>query len=356
MPNLQSYGYLSHENIANDRVADGNVAVMAAALAASVAEHNRVVNAALGELVERTTEYSRRYKVGGGGTLQPLDQWGNPLPVKDAGYYDVAFPIQGGGTAWGDNRISRALMTIADADRYTFAALRRDADWIKRHILGAMFDNTSYTYTDPDHGSLTVVPLANGDGALYLRKNGTSSVDTHYYAQAAAIADGTNPFPTLHAELAEHVENSGPYVAYIPTALKATTMALTAFHDVADPNLQQGSGLTQLVGSLDRGMGDTVLGYVDPGIWIVEMEMLPATHGLVVARGTTTPALAMREYPAAGLRGLFAENHSPDGNLNEYRMIRYAGFGGLNRTAAVAFYIGGGAYTIPTGYETPMAV
>ena len=43
--------------------------------------------------------------LGSGGTLQPLDEWGNPLPVKDEGVYDVAFPIQGGGTAWGDNRV-----------------------------------------------------------------------------------------------------------------------------------------------------------------------------------------------------------------------------------------------------------
>ena len=76
----------------------------------------------------------------------------------------------------------------------------------------------------------------------------------------------------------------------------------------------------------------------------------------MVARGASTPALAMREYPAAELQGLFPENHSPDGNLNIYRLLRYAGFGALNRTAALAFYIGGGAYTTPAGYATPLAV
>lgn len=357
MANLQSYGFLSYANIAADRVLDGNnVQIVQAAIAASVAEHNRQVDAALGELVQRTTEYTRRYKIGGGGTLQPLDEWGNPLPVKDAGYYDVAFPLQGGGTAWGDNRVSRALMTIADADRHTMAAVRRDADWMKRHILAAMFDNTSYTYIDPEKGTLTVQPLANGDAVTYLTKNGTQATDTHYYAQAAAIADATNPYPTLLAKLSEHAENDGPYVAYIPTALKATTMALATFHDVADPNIQVGTGNTVLVGSVDRGFGDALIGYVDPGVWIVEWSLLPATHGIMVARGASTPPLGMREYPSAALQGLFAENHSPDGNLNEYRMIRYAGFGALNRTAALAFQIGNAAYQIPTGYTTPLAV
>lgn len=356
MANLSSYGFLSYADIAADRVADGHIQLVDTALRASVEEHNRVVSAALAEMVQRVTFPITRYKIGGGGTLQPLDEWGNPVPVKDAGSYDVAFPIQGGGTAWGDNRVSRALMTIEDADRYTFAALKRDADWVKRHILAAVLDNTSYTYADPEHGSLTVVPLANGDTALYPRKNGSAAVDTHYYAQAAAIADAANPFPTLHAELSEHMENSGPYVAYVPTALKATIQALATFHDVADPNVRLGDGLTQLVGSIDRGMGDTVIGYVDPGIWIVEMEVLPSTHGLIVARGASTPPVGMREYPAASLQGLFSENHSPDGNVNEYRMIRYAGFGGLNRTAALAFRIGNASYDIPTGYATPLAV
>ncbi len=356
MANLNSYGFLSLADIAADRVANGNVRVVSEAIAASVAEHNRQVQAALAELVERTTDYMRRYKIGGGGTLQPLDEWGNPKPVQDVGRYDVAFPIQGGGTAWGDNRVSRALMTVSEADRYTLAALRRDADWMKRHILAALLDNTSYTYVDPEFGSLTVQPLANGDAVTYLKKDGTPATDTHYYAQAAAIADGANPFPTLLDELSEHVENDGPYVAYVPTALKASIMGLATFHDVADPNIRLGDGQSQLIGSIDRGFGDKLIGYVDPGVWVVEWSVLPATHGLMVARGASTPALAMREYPSPALQGLFVENHSPDGNLNEYRMIRYAGFGALNRTAALAFYIGGGAYTIPTGYTTPLAV
>ena len=148
--------------------------------------------------------------------------------------------------------------------------------------------------------------------------------------------------------------NDGPYVAYIPTALKATTMALAAFHVVADANLRRGDGQTGLVGNLGRGFGDRVLGYVEPGIWIVEWSMLPATHGIMVARGALTPALAMREYDAPELQGLQTENFSPDGNLYEYRFIRAAGFGALNRTAALAFQIGNAAYQIPAGYATPM--
>ena len=179
---MSAFGFIGYEDLADERIVDGRVQLVNTAIAASVEEHNRQVAAALSELVERTTDYTVRYKIGGGGTLQPLDEWGNPLPVKDAGYYDVAFPIQGGGTAWGDNRVSRALMTVGEADRMTLGVLRRDADWMRRHFLAALFDNTTWSFADEEKGTLTVQPLANGDAVTYARNNGTFATDTHYYA------------------------------------------------------------------------------------------------------------------------------------------------------------------------------
>ena len=352
---MGSFGFVGYEDLADERVVDGNIRIVNEAIQASVDEHNRQVSAALTDLVERTTEYTARYKVGGSGTLQPLDEWGNPLPVKDAGFYDVAFPLQGGGTAWGDNRVSRAMMTVGEADRLTLGALRRDADWMRRHILAALFDNTTWTFADEEKGNLTVQPLANSDTVTFGRNNGTFATDSHYYAQAGAIADAANPFPTWLTELNEHPENSGPYVAYIPTNVKSAVQNLANFVDVADPNVNPGIMAPTLTGNVDRGMGDAVLGYVD-GVWVVEWSFLPDNYGIVVARGAEAKPLRMREYPAAALQGLFTENHSPDGNLNEYRFIRYAGFGAYNRVGALAFRIGNGSYAIPTGYATPLAV
>ncbi len=353
---MASFGFIGFEDLADERVIDGRVRMVNEAIAASLTEHNRQVSAALVELVERTTDYTLRYKIGGAGTLQPLDEWGNPKPVKDVGFYDVAFPIQGGGTAWGDNRVSRALMTVAEADRLTTGSLRRDADWMRRHILAALLDNTTWSYVDEEKGTLTVRPLANGDTVTYLRNNGTLATDTHFYAQAAAIADATNPFPTWRTELAEHPENDGPYVAYVPTNLKAAVQGLSNFIDVADPNVNPGILAPTLTGAtLGRGFGDEVLGYVD-GVYVVEWSFLPNDYGIVVARGAATKPVMMREYAAPALQGLFTENHSPDGNLNEYRFIRYAGFGVYNRVGALAFRIGNAAWANPTGYTNPLPV
>ncbi len=355
MANLTSYGFIGHEHLADERIVDGNVRIVNDAIAASVAEHNRVISEALTELVEPTTEYTARYKLPGGGTLQPMDEWGNPMLVREEGYYDVAFPIQGGATAWGDNRVSRALMTVTEADRHTFNALLKDANWMRRHILAAMFDNTTWSFEDEEKGTLTVQPLANGDAVTYLKKSGTTATDTHYYAQAAAIADAANPFDAWHAELNEHPENAGPYVAYIPTNLRASVEGLATFKEVADPNVQVGANTDRLIGRLDRGFGGEVLGYVN-SVWVVEWEMLPDNYGIVVARGARTKVLRMREYPSPALQGFFPENHSPDGNLIERRFIRYAGFGAYNRVGALAFRIGNAAYAIPTGYATPLPV
>ena len=112
---------------------------------------------------------------------------------------------------------------------------------------------------------------------------------------------------------------------------------------------------TRLTGRIDRGIGDEVLGKVD-GIWVVEWSFLPDDYGIVVARGSSTPVLGMRQYPAPELQGLFTENHSPDGNLLARRFIRYAGFGVWNRVGAIAWRVSNGAYAIPTGYTTPLAV
>jgi len=341
MANTVAYGFVGLENLFAERVDDSNVSVVRDAIADSVAEHNRQVSGIVGEMVEPTTDYSTRFRVPGSGTLQPLDEYGNPLPVREGGFYDVAFPIQGGGTAWGDNRVTRALMTVDEVNELTLGALRRDADWMKRHILAALLDNVSWTYPDDNHGNLTI----------------QAETDDHYLAQSAAIDDANNPFPAIHTELTEHVANrdASEIVAYVASDQVSAIENLTGFEQVPDPDVEEGLSNDRLVGTTSRGFGDEVLGKVNK-VWIIEWGMLPDGYILAVARGAGEPALKMREYPAAELQGLFQEEASPDGNLRENRFIRYAGFGAYNRVAAVVQQIGNATYQIPTGYDAPLAV
>jgi hypothetical protein len=362
--NNVAYGFVNLEYLFSQRIVTVSVETVQTAIQESLAEYTRQVDEMLSLLVQRTLDYKKRFQLPSGETLQPLDADGNPKPTLPTGVYDVAFPIQGGGTAWGDNRVSRAKMTIGDANRFTWQKMMADADWMRRHMLAALFTNTTWTYTDEAYGDLTVQPLANGDSVVYTLRNGNPVTDNHYLAQANAIGNSDNPFPAIYTELDEHPSNTGPYVAYVASDLVTSITALANFVEVQDPTIIYGSGTTVLNVNVDVDMtsrggplvafGDRLLGKVD-GIYIVEWSSMPSGYMLIHASGAND-VLGMREYPEPELQGFFPEFNSVDGNHQEYRMIRYAGFGVLNRVAAVVMRIGNGSYAIPSGYTAPLPV
>lgn len=364
--NTNLYGFVALQDLYNTRVATVAPDRIYTAINESLAEYTAILDAMMGAWVERTNAALMQFELPGSGTLQPLDEWGNPLPVQPSGSYQVAFPIQGGGTAFGDNRISRAHMTVQELERFTADAMRRDRDWMIRHILAALYTPSTWPFMDKvgadgtskGLGSITIQPLANNDSVVYGRKAFKSNAtDNHYLAQAAAIADGANPFPTIRAELAEHPSNSGPYVAYVPSNLVSSINALTEFVEVGDPDINLGANADTVdaPGAQVLGPGQTVLGKTKSGVWVVEMEAMPDNYMLAFALGAG-PVLRMREYAPAELQGFFPEYHSPDGNLQLTRFLRYCGFGVANRVGALAYRIGNANYAAPTDYVAPLAI
>jgi hypothetical protein len=355
MANQIAYGFVGLEHLFNEKLENVNVATVMTAVEESVNEHNRQAAALMGELSMPTEDYKTRFQQRDSYTLQPLDEYGRPRPLRPAGYYDVAFPIQGGGAAYGFNHVSEKLATVADVNRLTIEAMGADADWMKRHVLAALFDDTAWAYSDEQHGSLTIQPLANDDSVTYVKKSGTVEADNHYLAQASAIDASNNPFPTIYTELREHpVNGNGPIVAYVPTNLKATIMALSTFVEVGDPDIEQGADSDTISGRLDRGFGDEVLGKADK-VWIVEWSLLPSSYMLAVARGAREPVTKMREYPAQSLKGFFRKA-LVEGNLSTTEFYRFAGFGGFNRVGALCYRVGNGTYATPSGHDAPLAV
>lgn len=356
-----AYGFIGLEHLFATRVQQAGPQRIFTAIQESAAEHNRIINALMSSMVEATTVPQEQFELPAGGTLQPLDEWGVPIPVKHSGSYQVAYPIQGGGTAWGTNRVSAAYMTVEETNREVVEAQTKDADWMRRHILAALMDKTAWTYNDEvgrdgskGLGNITVQPLANGDAVVYLRVGGSSSTDNHYLGQANAIDDSNNPFDDIYDELMEHPSNSGPIVVYVATSLKASIKGLANFVPVSDPDVRVAADSDELVGNLALGFGDEVLGKCDD-CWIVEWKVLPAGYMIAHAQGAG-PVLRMREHAPEELRGLFPENYSPDGNRKQMSMIRYAGFGVRNRVAALCYYIGNATYPTPADYDAPLAV
>ena len=361
--NVTAYGFVELKDLFSQTIQQVSAQTVQTAVQQSLDVHSRQVEELIASMVQRTTEYTMRFQLPSGGSLQPLDDKGNPLVVQPSGSYDVAWPIQGAGTAWGADRVAMAMATLADVNRFTVDALDRDADWMRRHILAALFTNVTYTYADRQYGNLTIQPLANGDSVKYLRKNGNLTTDTHFLAQAAAIADASNPFPGIYAALDEHPSNSGPYIAYIPSSNAAAAAALLTTDESPDPDLRYSSTNQTLAAAQfdpnDTAYGGSMVHFGDKiigknsGLWLVEWGALPNDYIIGHATGADD-VLGMREYPSPDIQGLFPEFFSPDGNLREMRSIRYAGFGALNRVGAVIQRVGNGSYAIPTGYTAPL--
>lgn len=349
------YGFMNLKDVFSQRVEDVGVQVVNDAIDATLAEHNRQLNEIMAIFVDNTTQYKLRYKTPGAASLQPLDENGRARPVKVAGYYDIAFPLQMGGIAWGQTYYASQKMRVEDANATMTTLITADRRWLRDRIMAALFTNVNWTFSDPEHGDLTIKPLANADTDTYLIQAGTDAgtTDGHFLAQAGAIADAADPFPTIYTELTEHPENSGDVVVFVPTANKAAVEGLSGFYPTSDPNLTVGSGATVVNGALNVTMPGRVFGYHEAGVWLAEWKALPT--GYLVATMTGGPrAIAMREEPEASLRGFNRVAERNDYPFYESQYLRVAGFGAQNRVGALVYRVGNGAYAIPANLTAPI--
>lgn len=351
MPNTVLFGFHDMRHLLNQRVTQVDTAIITRAIDAAMAEHNRVMDAFRSLFVGRPPSYKLRYKRGGARRLQPLDEFGRALPVVTGAYYEVAYPIRSAGDAFGQTFKARVKQTVQEVNDAMADMLMADLRWNRDFMLAAIYTNTAYTFADETYGDLTVVGLANGDTATYDIMAGADAgaVDTHYLAQAAAIADLTNPYSVAKLELSEHPSNAGPYISFIPTNLKATTQALATFEEAGDPNI--GNQNTILTAALGTAVPGTVIGYESAeGVWVVEWPILPNDYIITIAAGGDAP-LGIREEPEPELQGFrrTADRDDHPYYLSQYE--RHAGYAGWSRIAATVTRIGNAAYAIPTGYD-----
>lgn len=355
MANQILYGFHNLQDLTNERVTTVGVEKVDTAVQMAVDEHNRQLDALMNFFVTRTTKFKTRFSSVTSARLQPLDEKGRARPIKPSGYYDIALPLQMGGTAWGYDYVTGQKMTVAEVQRITNTMLMADSRWIRDHILSAMFDNDGWTFADPEHGSLSILPLANADTQVYQMFAGgdTGATSQHYLAQANAIDDGAdNPFPAIYSTLKAHPENGGEVVAFVPNNLVASIEALATFKPVSDSNVREGANTAVLTGTLNAAVPGTIIGYVDK-VWIVEWRTLPDNYIIATTTEGDRP-LAMREDVEASLRGFKKVADRDDHPFYERQYLRRAGFGAWNRAGAVVQRIGNGSYAIPTGYSNPI--
>jgi len=348
------YGFESLKDLADRRVTEVGAGVVNKAIAQTVQEHNRQMSALMSLLAKPMTEFKVTYRTPTAARLQALDEFGRARPIKTSGSYDVSFPIQSGGAAWGTTRIAREKMTVQEANDATAALISADIRWMRDHALASLFNNSTWTFNDDEHGALTIKGPANNDSDTYLLLTGADSVatDQHFKAQAGAIADATNPFSSDYEELTEHPENGGEAVALVASDLKTSIEGLTNYIPISDPNIQLGSTATRLTGSLGVSLPGKLIGYVDK-VWICEWKAMPSTYYIMVSTQGEAP-LGMRQHMEASLQGFTRVAERTDHPFYESQWERHAGFGAWNRVGAVIRRIGNAAYAVPTNYGVPM--
>lgn len=355
MANQVLYGFENLSDRFAERVQGNLITAINTAIDATMAEHNRQMDAFMALFVDRTTDYTRRYRTPTANRLQPLDELGRARPIRTAGYYDIAFPMQEAGTAWGQTYEASLKNTVQDVNNRLSSLLFGDLMWMRDHIFAALFSNTNWTYTDEEWGALTIKGLANADTDTYMIQTGAQSgvTDTHYLAQASAIDDSNDPYPLIHDKLVEHPENGGKVIALVPTGLKTTTKALTSFYPISNPDIDPGPNAARLIGSMGAAVPGVQFGYHDDGVFLVEWPILPAGYIVAVTTDGDRP-LAMREDTVSQLVGFNKVAERNDYPYYESQYKRKAGFGAQNRVGAVVYRVGNGSYAIPTGYTSPM--
>lgn len=355
MANQVLYGFHNLKDVFDRRIDEVGVPIVGDAVERAVAAYNEEINQMLNLFVERTTDFKRRFKSAVAARLQPLDENGRARPIKGFGYYDVSFPIQMAGNAWGVNYVASKKMTVMDANNATQTMILSDANWIRDHLLAGLLGKDAWTFPDDDHGDLTIKPLANNDTDQFMLATGAEakSTDNHYLAQAADIADVSNPFPTIYKKLTSRPVNSGEVIVFVATNLVDDIEDLADFKERPDPNIREGANASVLVGSLGAAIPGRIVGYVNK-CWIVEWDKMPDNYMLATTTGGDKP-LAMREDEEPVLRGFKKVAERNDHPFYESQYLRRAGFGAWNRVGAVAYRIGNASYATPTGFSSPMA-
>jgi hypothetical protein len=318
------------------------------------------VAAAMGVFVEGTTsDYSRRYKLPGGGRLQRRGNQSQTGAVKGIGQWDVAFTLEDFGAQIAVDDVAMAYMTAEEMQRHVDTVVVQDINTVRYEILKALLNNTARTFIDPIWGSLTVQPLAlASDSVLYPPVLGseTEATDTHHiesgYA-ASAISDTNNPYVTLRDELEEHwgaAQGGSNIVAFINNAQVSKTEDLTDFDPVDDRFVVPGANTDTLRG-LPANLPGRIIGRTN-GVWVAEWRHVPANYIIAVHLDAPAP-LIERVDPADTNLGTGLQLVSRD-TIYPFEMSHWRhrfGVGVGNRIGAAVMELGsGGTYDIPSGF------
>lgn len=324
------------------------------AIQEALTAHNALLQEAMSQLVEPTTDRLRRYGGPDSMAMEELDEFGTPDAQKISAGVTVGFPMRfyGIGLQW--TRLYFQNHMASELAAQISAVQDADVKAVHREIKKALFtptSNTSYVDRRVDHVTLPVRALLNADSlAIPIAPDGTTFVGsshTHYL-----YTDGTNVVAADLTSLINHVLEhflGGEIMVAINLAQEATVRGFTGFTAYLDARLVPASTTAYAKGALDMtNMTNRAIGVFGPAeVWV--KPWVPSGY-LVAMHLGGNKALAMRTRNGGGgqLELLFDNEIYP---LRARALGREFGVGVSDRAAAACMYVdtgNGNAYVAPT--------
>ncbi len=325
-----------------------------AAVDAYFAAHNRLVEEAMGALVQRTT----LREVGNGGELQSmhfdaLDEYGVPQAQKVVPTPEkYGFPLRRRGAAIQWTRDWFTWHTPAELAAQVTAQADADIMAIYSDLRTALFTATNATFVDVlvDSLSIDVKRLINADSTNIPPDQYGTAIDgathTHYLGRAGGALAAADIYALIDT-VSEHYPE-GSILVYINQAQEAAVRAMTGdFFPYADPRLHLPDNTDyattrtlDLLNTGNRPIG--VFGRSE--MWV--KPWIPANY--IFAFNERGPAPVWMREPERGVKGLHLIFDNDAYPLRARAVARDSGFGVRNRLNGAVLYTASGSYSSPS--------
>jgi hypothetical protein len=315
------------------------------------ANHNFIVQQALRELCEISTDRQRIYGTSGRGQMQEVDEDGKGPTQKNTNGATVAFPLRKFQYPMGWNETWLQIHTPADMAEAVQGAQQADYIEVMRQLKRAAYLSANYTYRDHlvDRIELAVKRFVNADGAdIPDGPNGETfdgSTHTHYNASATLTA------AALKANIRDVVEHGhgGSVRLVINAANEDAVRNLSGFTAYQDPRLIFGASTTGIPNvRLDIARLDNrAIGIFDSAEVWVKPWAITDYYFVYDAAGVKKP-FVFRQRNVAVLQGLRIAGKVSLYPHNVNFMEDEYGIGVWTRTNGAVLYVGDTTYADPT--------
>ena len=341
--------------IDDQTVANFGLAEIQEAFTNDLAAYNAMVNEAVQELADTTTDRLRVYGASSDVEMYEADEYDRGISAKAGEGSTVGFPLKKFVRDIGWTRDYMLQNTVAQIAIAFTAVQEAHTRAMYRELRRAIFGATNYTIRDrfvSPQADLAVKRLVNADGAAIPTGPNAESFNaathTHY-----DYLDGASPtaaaLTALIEDVIEHGHGNNVRI-YINRTHEAAVRLLTGFTAYVDPDFILGTQANQLARRLDTSRLDNrAIGKFGAAeVWT--KPWVPANYAFAFDAGDPMKPLAMRQHPVSSVRGLRIVAQLDDYPLYAQVMDSYFGFGAWTRTNGAVLYFAGSAsaYVTPT--------